>query len=594
MNLFPVHWEARDAASKRFVVTCFGRDDAGKAVALHVDVPIYFLLHVPGFDEPDYRLLLSDAAKRHGAVLAASTVLRRKSAWGFTNGRELMMAQVVFATKQQSQRARKALERVRDGAQTFEGQVDPLLRLFHMRNLPPADWITVRGARTAGATELVRARGVHCEYWCSAVQLEPCAAPPATPPRLIIGSWDIEAYSSTGGFPSGDNPDDKVIQIALSLREYGSANARKVVFCLGDTELPAKYAASGVELVCFEEEADVINAFYAALDEERVDVLLGYNTHQFDWRYLLGRSEVLVDDASGQPLVETWRLGRLVDEDGGDGDEFELNSGAWGQNKFTALKTPGVLQIDLLQHFRREEKHDSYSLNAMAKHYLDDAKLDVPAWQIFAKWRSGDPLQRGEVAAYAAQDTMLPLRLLEKLSVLEGMREMANATSVPMSYLSRKGQQIKVFSQLLKKGRQLGYVFPDGAGIGLAPGTKFTGATVLDPVVGAHFDIVAGLDFASLYPSIIRAHQLCYTTLVMDNARYGSVPGVEYYEIQTEQGTFRFAQGQQTVLPALLEELAEFRKQAKRNMAAAKERGDTFAYNLFNAKQLAFKISMNR
>ena len=169
---------------------------------------------------------------------------------------------------------------------------------------------------------------------------------------------------------------------------------------------------------------------------------------------------------------------------------------------------------------------------------------------------------------------------------------MACATSVPMSYLARKGQQVKVFSQLLKKARELGYVYPDGVGIGLAPGTKYSGATVLSPQTGAHFDIVSGLDFASLYPSIIRAHELCYSTLVMDT-RYDAVPGVEYYEVATEQGTFRFAQGQPTILPALLEELAAFRKKAKKDMAAAKARGDTFAYSLFNARQLAFKISMN-
>lgn len=514
-ELFPVQWEARDTEGDKvkFSVTCFGRDGDGRSVALHIDVPVYFLLYVPGHDEADYRLLLASAAQRYGAIFAQSTVVRRKSAWGFTNGRQLTMAQLVFGSRQAAQRARRALERAIDGAQTFEAQVDPLLRLFHMRNLPAADWISVCATRVPVPE---RARGVDSEYTCSFLQVAPCDSPPSAPPRLTIASWvsvsilccllagsrvslqDIEAYSATGAFPSGDNPADKVIQIAVSLQTYGSEEpARQTVLCLGDTELPAEHASSGVQVVCFEEEADVINAFFQMLDDERVDVLIGYNTFQFDWRYLLGRADVLVDDNTAEPLVEAWRLGRLVGEGGGDADEFELNSGAFGDNKFTCLKTQGVLQIDLLQYFRRETKHESYSLNNMAKFYLNDSKLDVPAWQIFAKWASGDPLQRGEVAAYAAQDTLLPIRLLQKLCVLENMREMANATSVPMSYLARKGQQIKVFSQLLKKARSLGFVFPDGAGIGLAPGTKYEGATVLEPVKGAHFDIVSGLDFAS-------------------------------------------------------------------------------------------------
>lgn len=42
----------------------------------------------------------------------------------------------------------------------------------------------------------------------------------------------------------------------------------------------------------------------------------------------------------------------------------------------------------------------------------------------------------------------------------------------------------------------------------------YEGATVLDPKAGYYSRPVATLDFASLYPSIMMAHNLCYTTLV--------------------------------------------------------------------------------
>lgn len=86
---------------------------------------------------------------------------------------------------------------------------------------------------------------------------------------------------------------------------------------------------------------------------------------------------------------------------------------------------------------------------------------------------------------------------------------------------------------------------------------------------------------------------MCYSTLVLDDPKYGAMPGVEYYEIETKMGTFKYAQSPQGVVPALLEDLAAFRKQAKRDMAAAKARGDDWAASLFNAKQLAYKITMN-
>ena len=37
---------------------------------------------------------------------------------------------------------------------------------------------------------------------------------------------------------------------------------------------------------------------------------------------------------------------------------------------------------------------------------------------------------------------------------------MAKATWVPLSYLVERGQQIKVFSQLTKKAREMGYIVP--------------------------------------------------------------------------------------------------------------------------------------
>lgn len=48
----------------------------------------------------------------------------------------------------------------------------------------------------------------------------------------------------------------------------------------------------------------------------------------------------------------------------------------------------------------------------------------------------------------------------------------------------------------MKKARAMGYVCPDGVGIGVKG--KFTGATVLNAERGAYLDdIVSGLDFAA-------------------------------------------------------------------------------------------------
>lgn len=43
---------------------------------------------------------------------------------------------------------------------------------------------------------------------------------------------------------------------------------------------------------------------------------------------------------------------------------------------------------------------------------------------------------------------------------------------------------------------------------------QYEGATVIEPKKGYYDLPIATLDFASLYPSVMMAHNLCYTTLV--------------------------------------------------------------------------------
>ena len=56
-------------------------------------------------------------------------------------------------------------------------------------------------------------------------------------------------------------------------------------------------------------------------------------------------------------------------------------------------------------------------------------------------------------------------------------------------------------------------------------GVAYEGATVLEAKQGFYSMPVATLDFASLYPSIMMAHNLCYTTLLPRNRQVLFVPG---------------------------------------------------------------------
>jgi DNA polymerase delta subunit 1 len=244
---------------------------------------------------------------------------------------------------------------------------------------------------------------------------------------------------------------------------------------------------------------------------------------------------------------------------------------------------PGRYVFDMFHDVKREHKLDSYSLNFVSETFLGDRKLDMSPKEMFRRFEKGDPDELGEVADYCIKDTVLPHMLMDKLCNLLNLLEMAKATWVPISYLSERGQQIKVFSQMTRKAREIGFMVPT-IRWGQVSSEKYEGATVLDAQAGAYYTPITALDFEGLYPSIMIAHNLCYSTLVMDE-RYANLPGVTYETF----GAYKFAQDVPSLLPAILVELKQFRKKAKQDMAAAT--GDM--KKVYNGKQLAYKISMN-
>lgn len=173
--------------------------------------------------------------------------------------------------------------------------------------------------------------------------------------------------------------------------------------------------------------------------------------------------------------------------------------------------------------------------------------------------------------------------------------EMARVTGVPLDFLLSRGQQIKVMSMLLRKCKPAGLLVPtlprQGAGGPAGEEETFEGATVIEPVKGFYDEPIATLDFASLYPSIMMAHNLCYSTLLAnDDVKAGRLPADSYEKTPDEEIYFVKSTVQKGVLPQILEELLAARKRAKTDMAKAT---DPFVVAVQNGRQLALKISAN-
>jgi DNA polymerase delta subunit 1 len=382
-------------------------------------------------------------------------------------------------------------------------------------------------------------------------------------------SFDIECYSSTGAFPDPKNPHDVVFQIGMTTKEFGREGfLDRKCLCLKQT--------AGPDVESFATEKELLVAFQKYLIKIDPDIITGWNIFGFDLEFLIIRATIHCG------LRPVW--GRIRGEVA-ELVEKNLSSSALGNNELKMVPMKGRYVFDLFQDVKREHKLESYSLNNVSKHFLKDQKNDMPVKEIFRRYKDGDPTELGEVAEYCIKDTELPHALMEKLCQIQNVVEMAKACWVPLAFLSERGQQIKVFSQMAKKARELNFIIPTFRRPTGPTDEQYQGATVLEAQTGAYYTPITALDFASLYPSIMCAENLCYSTLVM-NARYDNLPGIKYEQF----GPHRFAQGVDSLLPVILTDLKAYRKKAKKLMAQAE---GTPMEAVYNGQQLAYKISMN-
>lgn len=567
-------WEPRDTDEEHHV-SIFGKTEEGKSVCVTTTFSPYFFIKLPfGTSQQTINEIYNLLCRKCPECITSYSMAKSKDVWGFQNNEEFYFMKINFKNLAARRRVDGFLRKPIDlssGTTTlkvYESNLDPVLRLMHRTGIQSTGWLDT-GDRCV-RSHLAK---VDIDLWCNDWRtLKPVARDDIAP--FVVGSLDIECNSSTGKFPDADIRGDACFQIAISLCKFGTDEPyEKVCLCYKKTD--------GPDVVSFDTEREMLEAFHKYLHDKNVDIITGWNIFGFDLEYIYKRAI----HCGCSPNF--FKLGRLNDERC-ELTLKKLSSSALGDNFLKLLPMSGRFVFDMFHEIKKGYKLDSYSLNNVSKLYLGDQKIDMSPKEMFARYKEGDSVKLGEVAEYCIKDTLLPHKLLKKLCTLLNLLEMAKATWVPLCFLVERGQQIKVFSQLTKKARELGFMVPT-IRYGAIPEEPYEGATVLEAHKGAYYTPITALDFEALYPSIMMAHNLCYSTYVMDERRYGNIPGVKYETFQIGDRTYKFAQDVPSLLPSILLELKQFRKKAKKDMAAA----TGGMKEVYNGKQLAYKISMN-
>ena len=321
---------------------------------------------------------------------------------------------------------------------------------------------------------------------------------------LRVLATDIECQGRRGHFPEAEK--DPVIQISCVIHEQGCSEPTiQAIFTLGGC-----LAINGAEVVTSETEAELLLKWAAFVRQTDPDVITGYNTQNFDMPYLLDRAATL--RKRHPQLSQFFDLGRVVGS-AARKRESTFASAQMGKRVNIDTTIDGRVMFDLLPYMYRNHKLSSYSLNSVCAEFLGQQKEDVH-YSIISVLQNGTDEDRRRLAVYCLKDSVLVIRLMTKLAVLINYIEMSRVTGVPLDFLLSRGQQIKVFSMLLRRCRASDLLVPCMSKHGNNDDAKFEGATVIEPMKAFYQEPIATLDFASLYPSIMQAYNLCYSTIL--------------------------------------------------------------------------------
>ncbi|KAF7596719.1 DNA-directed DNA polymerase delta [Aspergillus hancockii] len=572
-------------------VRLFGVTEAGQSVLMHVTgFQHYLYIAAPvNFTKEDcnpYRSFLESRLGGFQTMIQSVEVTLRENIYGYQGNQKSWYLKITVMEPKFISKVRGALESGGSGLnyKGLWGNVDKiptfdniqyLLRFMIDTNISGMSWVEAK----AGKYRLLDSQQKlsNCQIEATVDYHDLIAHPPngewAKMAPLRILSFDIECAGRKGIFPEPNQ--DPVIQIANVVTRYGESKPFiRNVFVLDTCSLIVN-----TQILEFEKEEKLLMAWRDFVEKVDPDVIIGYNIANFDFPYLLDRAKHL--KCSGFPY---WtRLNGVPSQ----AKETNFSSKQMGNRDTKSTNTNGRIQLDLLQLVQRDHQLRSYTLNSVSYEFLGEQKEDVHHTMITELY-NGTPDSRRRLAVYCLKDAYLPQRLMDKLMCLVNYTEMARVTGVPFNFLLSRGQQVKFMSQLFRKALEQQLVIPNNTP---ESEQEYEGATVIEPVRDYYDVPIATLDFASLYPSIIQAHNLCYTTLLSKRAveRHGLKKDEDY--IVTPNGDlFCTSKVRKGLLSQILEELLAARKRAKKELAVET---DPFKKAVLNGRQLALKISAN-
>ena len=371
-----------------YIIHTFGRMMDGKSVYMRIiNFTPHFYIKLPltwskveakNNVNTMFRYFTSDMNKKVWAkyrpCLLSMDVVERKSAEGFTNEKLFLFARLIFNNLQAMNKFRFVFEESAiyipsvtlkpTNFKTFEANLLPMLRCFHIKKISGCSWVEV-SEYTRINNEIEKESYCDIEIRVDWRKINPIIKTQNAPLRIM--SFDIECFSIDGSFPQSRRPSDHITMIGSTYTYLGESTPyRQHIVCLKKTN-----DLDNIIVESYDDERDLISAWIREIKRSDCDIITGYNIFFFDEAYIFERcSEQL------NIMHEINKISKLKNYECRFRD-FKLASSALGENRIRMFSTPGRIHIDLMKDVQKNHKLSCYKLDFVASSFIRDMIISM-------------------------------------------------------------------------------------------------------------------------------------------------------------------------------------------------------------------------
>ncbi|KAH9098637.1 hypothetical protein Ae201684P_017848 [Aphanomyces euteiches] len=430
----------------------------------------------------------------------------------------------------------------------------------------------------------------------------------------------LEIHVNTRGSLLPDPARDGVTALAYAVEANEGECTSEVGLIVVEPDSPITdgilfVANQSVNVKYVTNEKELFTSLHSLVLSWDPDFLVGFEVQQASWGYLVDRATQLtppvnlIQTLSRLPLVPMDSRNESPPQDGAPESVPKIGT-VWGMKKAAGIWMHGRHILNLWRCARSELKLNRYTFESVVANVLK-RRIPLYSFQTLTQWFQSGGSVRVRTLEYLTLRTTLNLMLLDSMQLITRTSEMARLFGIDFYSVLSRGSQYRVEAVNIRVTKRLNYIMisPNRQQVAAQPALECI-PLVMEPLSAFYGDPVVVLDFQSLYPSMMIAYNICYSTCFgrlkngMDD-EFEKVFGVVSNHVVDASGLIQSGkdtiitpngalfcpkQQREGVIPLVLSEILSTRIMIKQAM---KQTTNRRLSRVLDARQLALKMIAN-